>query len=67
MVISHPRHTDCFHDCIYIYIYIYIYIFIIYISYLYIYISRASHFGESLDPVYSVFEKTCFIGVYQES
>ena len=65
MVISHPRHTDCFHDCIYIYIYIYI--FIIYISYLYIYISRASHFGESLDPVYSVFEKTCFIGVYQES
>ena len=63
MVISHPRHTDCFHDCIYIYIYIYI----LYIYIIYIYISRASHFGESLDPVYSVFEKTCFIGVYQES
>ena len=63
MVISHPRHTDCFHDCIYIYINIYY----IYIIFIYIYISRASHFGESLDPVYSVFEKTCFIGVYQES
>ena len=61
MVISHPRHTDCFHDCIYIYIYL-LYIYIIYI-----YISRASHFGESLDPAYSVFDKTYFIGVYQES